>query len=92
METYITRLGERLRIDRGNNVFLDKECVNPSKYADISLKEHANDIRQMFIEEGAVRTDNKVVVTGHINEFEYTGYDENGKPYPIKVKTGHENW
>lgn len=85
----MTTSGERVRIDRANNVFVDGECQNPTKYGDLSLEENAEDYRGNMIEEGARRIDGRPIITGHVGEFTYTKYDDNGKPYQYKVVTGY---
>lgn len=90
----ITQEGEprQVRVDKGNNVFVNGKCANPKGYEDMTLQENADDVREN-IDTGYFKEGLLVQVTGHVPVFSY-GHtrDEDGKPVCVKVNTGQDGW
>jgi hypothetical protein len=93
MAKFINSAGKKVRIDMGNNVFLNNKCMNTFK--DKLPTDWQGWNQKMVldgVEDGQLTPyEDKVVVTGHVPSFSYgSNPDNDGKPY--KVETGHEAW
>jgi len=84
MAKYNTESGNQLRIDVGNNTFIDGKCVNPLKDSTISLTERA--LAELSFEP-VEKIEEKVVATGHVPNFTYGQGDDK-----VYVNTGHKAW
>jgi hypothetical protein len=84
MAKYKTESGVNLRIDVGNNTFINGKCVNPLKDSTIPLKERA--LAELSFEP-VEKIEEKVVATGHVPNFTYGQGDD-----VVHVNTGHEAW
>ena len=85
MAVYITKSGIKIRIDKGNNTFVNGKCVNPLSSSAASIEERS--ITVLAVEPVALEV---LQITGHVPNFEF-GWDAELKK-STQVNTGHKAW
>tara|TARA_R110000822_G_scaffold36734_2_gene103182 strand:+ start:512 stop:769 length:258 start_codon:yes stop_codon:yes gene_type:complete len=85
MAVYNTLSGNKLRIDKGYNTFVNGKCVNPLSSSAVTIAYRS--INEIAVEPVQLE---QLRITGHVGSFEY-GYDPETKK-STKVVTGYESW
>lgn len=85
MAVYNTVSGNKLRVDKGNNTFINGKCVNPLSSSAVTLAERS--INEIAVEPVQLK---QLRITGHVGSFEY-GYNPETKE-STKVVTGYKSW
>ena len=88
MAVYNTLSGNKLRIDKASNTFINGKCVNPLANSGVTIAQRSLDeicAEPVHLEQ--------LRITGHVPNFEY-GHtkDENGQLVCKTVKTGQMAW
>ena len=85
MAVYNTESGSKIRIDKGNNTFVNGKCVNPLSLSAVSITE-----RSISIIRDEPTEREELQITGHVPNFEF-GWDAELKK-STQVNTGHTSW
>ena len=80
--------GYKVTIDKGNNIFFEDKCMNPSKEDPTDWQAFNQDMVTKGIEDGNLTPiPEGAVITGHVANFSY-GYGED----KVTVNTGYKSW
>lgn len=82
MSTFIDTAGNRHRVDRGFNHFVNGKCVNPKSWEETPIGKSFEDLEEIVPQE--------LQITGHVPEFTY-GLETEFTDLK-HVITGHKAW